>query len=72
MSGSIQSFTDTIYLLMEIECGSCHRRFAEVEGETESEVWEWAKRIAAEAHAQGWRDMPKQFLCPDCNDDKAT
>ncbi len=66
MKDTTEEFADMIYILIEVECGRCHKRFAEPEGSTEAEVWSWAQKTASAAIGAGWRLCPDMILCPDC------
>jgi len=66
MEDSTEELADLIYILTEVECGRCHRRFAEPEGITEAEVWSWAQKTAEAAVSAGWRLYPDNILCSDC------
>jgi hypothetical protein len=66
MDDSNEDFANMVYLLIEIECSACHRRFAEPEGKTEAEVWKWAQATTEAAYRAGWRAFPDKILCPTC------
>lgn len=66
MSNQVEDLADRIFLAIEIECDECKGGFSEPEGDSETEIRQWAEKTAAFANGAGWRMRGEKISCAAC------